>query len=139
MNNKIIILLTICLIIVSSCAQLTETGKTLWGSSTRVLEDARVDAISKSYVCSFDECFDAVLSLARDEQSYEPVSNQKIFDVFMKDRIKAHIVVLGITGNIDTTEVGIFFSRDGHNAYGRGQPTLSTLAAKLYVISLTMK
>jgi len=48
-----------------------------------------------------------------------------VFDVFINNRVKRHIVVMGIAGNVDTTEVGIFFS----------QPTLTTV--KLEVSSLS--
>ena len=39
------------------------------------------------------------------------------FDVFIDNRTKKHIVVMGIPGNVETTEVGIFFS----------QPSLTTV------------
>ena len=93
-----------------SCAPVAETTKTLWGSSTRALENARTEAISKIYSCTIDECFDGALSLGRNYENLKPI-NDKFYDVFLQDRIKSHMVVMGIKGNVNTTEVGIFFSQ----------------------------
>ncbi len=129
-----------CLFLLAcGCAQVTETTKTIWGSSTRALEHARADGLSKTYTCSFTECYEAVLSLARTEEEQEaktkreeeakkaveegkgtqpgqelgqeqkPAAEEKLFDVFLKDPRQKHIVVIGIVGNVNTTEVGIFF------------------------------
>ncbi len=121
------------------CAQVTETAKTVWGSSTADLERARTDGLRKTYTCSFTECYEAVLGLARTEEEIEaktkydeaaaagkepeagqelvpepdPVADAKSFDVFLKDPRQKHIVVIAITGNVDTTEVGIFFDEAG--------------------------
>lgn len=96
------------------CSQVAETGKSIWGSSTAALEQARVNALRRTYVCALDECFDAVLSLANNEEALKP-QTEKLFDVFLKDRRKAHIVVMGIAGNVDTTEIGIFFDDMGQD------------------------
>ena len=58
-------------LLVSGCAQVTETAKKVWGSSTAALERARMDALGKTYTCSFTECYDAVLGLARTEEEQE--------------------------------------------------------------------
>jgi len=120
--------------------QVKETAKVIWGSSTKALEDARVDAIEKTYRCSYDACFDSVLTLTRKKTTrregykitgklIEDAENEEedvgVFDVFINDRVKKHIVVMGIEGNVDTTAVGIFFS----------QPSLTTV--KLEVSSLS--
>ena len=128
-------------VLVTGCASIKETAKVMWGSSTRALEEARADGISKTYHCQFDECFDAVLSLARTEsaiyltsgyegEKIQPVSDEAkaaqqeqaqaetpvidqesdLFEIFMSNRQKGYLVVMGIVGNVDTTEVGIFFS-----------------------------
>ena len=120
--------------------QLHETAKFIWGSSTKALEDARVNAIEKTYSCSFKDCYDSVLTLERAEPVYVKKYNEEgeevddegklkepdsegFFDVFIDNRAKKHIVVMGIEGNVATTEVGIFFS----------QPNLTTV--KLEVAS----
>ena len=129
MIQKLLINFSVCLIFFcQGCALICDMPRTLWGSSIRALEDARLDAVSRSYVCSFDECFDAVLSLGRNEKMYNPVSKRKVFDIFLKDRIRACIVVMGIKGNIDTTEVGIFFSPSGRRAIKVEVSSLSSTA-----------
>ena len=136
MLKKILIFICISTVSVSlsSCAFVTEVSKTIWGSSIRHLENARQDALSASFQCSVEECFEAVLMIVgqEKEKTVEIVENQErnfygndgkneegvlkkelavthLFDVFIKNRVKQHIVVMGISGNIDTTEVGIFF------------------------------
>jgi len=112
-------------VIVSGCAFVTETSKTIWGSSTRALENARDEAISKSFVCSLDECFEMVLSLgevqveieqiedeAGQAETKETITRPKFYNVFLKNRVKRHIVVIGVPGSVNTTEVGIFFDKN---------------------------
>lgn len=167
MKRLNLICTVLCLAVFSGCAQVntaakaawgvsTETVKTIWGSSTRALEKARADAIEKTYSCSLNDCYDAVLALDRKVKTYvdesfdelgqpieetdesgekkdESVEEKKkiepesggVFDVFINDRKKSHIVVMGVRGNVDTTEVGIFFS----------QPSLTTV--KIEVASLS--
>lgn len=147
LERKNLILLFCLLFCVLGCAQITETAKVIWGSSTRALENARADAITKTYRCSFDDCYDAVLSFARDKETRaqevrdEETRAQEIdrvetdsddeevqknyFNIFINDRKKGHIVVMGIEGNVGTTEAGIFFS----------QPSLTTV--KIEVTSLS--
>ncbi len=123
------VLFSFCLLFFcQGCSWLADMPRTLWGSSIRALEDARVNALSRSYICSFDDCFDAVLSLGRNESKYVPYTKRKIFDVFLKDRIRACIVVMGIKGNIDTTEVGVFFYPSGKNAIRVDVSSLSSIA-----------
>lgn len=146
---NLMVLLFFLVISFGGCAQITETVKVIWGSSTRALENARVDAISKTYRCSFNDCFDEVLTLARAEkikiieedddgkdddekEDYEVVvesSSTEFFYVFIKNREKRHLVVMDIAGNVDTTEVGIFFA----------QPTLTTVKVEISSLSSSAK
>lgn len=115
-NKRLNKFLVFCILMVlPGCSFLTEAAKSVWGSSTKSLERARIDAVTKTYECNFNECFDAALSLARNAAVDEPVT-KKFFDVFINNRVKGHIVVMGIEGNVDTTEVGIFFVEYGHKA-----------------------
>ena len=127
-----------------SVPQLKETAKFIWGSSTKSLENARDDALVKTYHASFNDCYEAVLALGREKRVYidyrnveedSTEGNEEVdvnvpvvggyFDVFIKNRKKRLIVVMGIKGNVDTTEAGIFFT----------QPTSTTV--KLEVSSLS--
>ncbi len=75
-KHDVIIGLLIILVSVIGCAPVkktvkvvwglsNETAKEMWGSSTRALEKARANSIIKTYRCELNDCFDAVLSLAR--------------------------------------------------------------------------
>ena len=134
---------------------ITEPMKRIWGTSMMRLEKKRQEALKATYACSFDECYDAVLSLGRGKEfdeliepyyyhslavepegtttpyrgivpdvpqailpeTQETVSTDKtskpgqIFDVFHKSRTKGYIVFMGTPGSVDTTEVGVFFTR----------------------------
>ncbi|MBI5149530.1 MAG: hypothetical protein HZA28_02000 [Candidatus Omnitrophica bacterium] len=140
MRSRVLyIFLTVLVIATAGCARLSEPFKVIWGTSTTALENARLSGLRKTYTCSFTECYDAVLSLARTQEEQEvnakreeeaknaskegketppgqevvleqkPAVEEKFFDVFLKDPRQKHIVVIGIVGNVDTTEVGIFF------------------------------
>ena len=116
------------LLVLTGC----EMTKKILGTSTQALQEARVDAFAKTYQCSFNECYEAVLALQRinrgtysldqstellDHETYrrdqsQPVAEgDGIFDIFQQDRVRGIIVVMGIKGNVDTTEVGIFFDK----------------------------
>ena len=106
---NIYILSTIILIV--GCAQTQEVAKTFWGSSTRALEEARKDAIKKTFDCEFQKCFDAVLHLTQ-----APVTDEeKTYQLFLKNRKKKVIVLMYIPGSVDTTEVGVFFESPQNN------------------------
>jgi len=84
----------------AGCEHLMEPTKTLWGSSTRALEHARGDATVKTFLSGWEECFDKVLEIATEND----------LTVFVSDRHNLRIVLMGFSGSISTTEVGIFFS-----------------------------
>lgn len=107
-KKNLFFILPIILVGLNGCAQTTEFVKVILGNTTKTLEKERVNAITRTYQCDIDDCFDAVLSLARDQKQLEP-RTEKFFEVFMKNRVKSYIIVMGVAGNIETTEVGIFF------------------------------
>ncbi|HBO96683.1 MAG TPA: hypothetical protein DE315_06595 [Candidatus Omnitrophica bacterium] len=147
-------------LLTTGCAQLTETAKKIWGSSTAALERARVDGLRKTYTCAFAECYDAVLGLARTEEEQEAkakqeeeakkaaeetggagpgqelgqpqksIADNKFFDIFLKDPHQKHIVVIGVSGNVDTTEVGIFLEEAGPSAVKVEISSLSSTAKR---------
>ena len=82
------------------CAVITEPFKVIWGSSTHALEGARDRAISKTYSGDFDTGYDAVLKIVKERR----------YVLFINERSKGRMVVMGIPGNVNTTEVGIFFN-----------------------------
>ena len=76
-----------------------ELTKTIWGSSTRALEQARAQAIAKTYDKSYWETLRASLEIVQ----------KKSYTVFKKDEVRGYMVLLGIKGSVNTTEVGVFF------------------------------
>ena len=122
--NKIYLIIGV-VVLLSGCTPL-EMGRTVWGSSIRSLEEARGDGFQKTYVCRFDECFDAVLTLDRKKEA--EANLKETFAVFMKDRVRSVIVAIGIFGQVDTTEVGIFFDRVEDGKYAVEISSLSTAA-----------
>ncbi len=120
------------LFLLGGCAAMQEDARILWGSSTQALEEDRPNAVRKTFSCAPSECFDLVLKFANAEtgemvepsktatatefdSSYgtdvKPVLQKgKNFDVFLKDRKKNVIVVMGVPDHVNTTEVGIFFT-----------------------------
>ena len=102
-------------LMLTGCGHLVEFSKTVWGSSTRALEEARVNGIIKTYDCTVDRCYDEVLNIAQEAK----------YKIFINNKPKATIVVMGIKGSVNTTEVGIFFS------------DISDSQTKIYISSLS--
>ena len=95
------LIIIICLF--SSCSILKggqEFTKTIWGSSTRVLEQARDTAISKTYDKPYWDCV----------RSTADVLNKTKWVIFKKDEVKGYFVIMGIKGSVNTTEVGLFLN-----------------------------
>lgn len=106
MKKTVLILCAVGAIVsVAGC----ETVKKVMGTSIAHLQTARAEAMTMSFDCSFADCFDSVLTLSRNEYMGDSLSGEKPFETFQKDRVRGYVVVMGVAGNIDTTEVGIFF------------------------------
>jgi hypothetical protein len=123
MKKTHIPLLIFLVLILSGC----EVTKSVLGISTRKLENAIPDGISKSYKCGLRECYEAILALDHNEPDLEP-QTEKYFEIFMKKPEKGQIIVMGIPGQVDTTEVGIFLSSEGGDITRIDIASLSTQA-----------
>ncbi len=129
MKNYKMLLTLIAVLGVSGCASFREEAKLLWGSSTSELESVRNEASRSTFSCSWEECFNAVVKYANvptaslPEPALHPETmNQtavasvekpikvKNLDLFLQDRERRVIVVMGIPGSVNTTEVGLFFT-----------------------------
>jgi hypothetical protein len=98
--KQLLIIGIVCLF--SSCAvwnNTVEVGKTIWGSSTRALEAARDKAVTKTYDKPYWDCVRSAIA----------VVNKKEWVLFKKDEIKGYLVVMGVKGCVNTTEIGVFF------------------------------
>ena len=88
----------------SSCVvwnNTVEVGKTIWGSSTRALEQARDRAITRTYDKPYWDCVRSAVA----------VVGKKHWVIFKKDEMKGYMVVMGVKGCVDTTEIGVFFDK----------------------------
>ena len=129
--------LAVLSLMVSACA-IKEAAKKVVGNSTQTLkEQSQSNALSQSFFCSYQACFDAVMSMARDNESSIPWKktdqpNEGFFHIFMNDLYAnpPHIIVMGIQGNIDTTEVGIFFVRTSRETIRVDISSLSSIAKR---------
>ncbi len=107
----------------SSCAvgdNTLELGKTVWGSSTRALEQARDKAITKTYDKPYWDCVHSAIA----------VIGKKHWVIFKKDEIKGYVVVMGVRGCVNTTEIGIFFDELSDNQTRIEISSLSTNAKR---------
>ena len=99
------------------CTWLTDSPRTFWGSSVRVLSGLREQGDSAEFQCLKDACFEAVLGLTAPFGSAD--ASEK-FVLFAKDAQQNYLIIMGITDSVDTTEVGIFFDAlpDGRTRVG---------------------
>ena len=103
--------------LICGCGHAAEFTKQIWGSSTKALEEARSDASVKSFNCDYEECFDAVLGIAKKNK----------LTIFINEKKRSRLVLMGIPGSVDTTEVGVFFL------------TFSARETKIEVTSLSLQ
>lgn len=128
----------VCLVHLAGCSIAVEGVKKVLGTSIETLKEERENAITKSYYCSFEDCFEKVMFLARETRSAIPWIKEEfdpaegVFDVLMKDLYASppYIVVIGIPGSVNTTEVGIFFSRKSRETISLDISSLSTSAKR---------
>ena len=98
------IILVVFMILISGCASIQEPFKTFWGSSTRVLREAK-NSQAEEFNCSYNDCFDKTLKILKGIRA----------NIFINNRLRGEIVVMNVKDSIDTTEVGIFFMELGNN------------------------
>lgn len=97
MKNRCLLLLSI--LVFSGCSTLSDAPRNILGFSTKEMEDARGQSVYQSYNCEFSQCFSAVLALMEESK----------INVFSRDEERGLIVLMGVPGVVDTTEVGVFF------------------------------
>lgn len=107
-NNSKKLLMLLAFLFIAGCASVSEPFKFVMGTSTKALEEARENAMSANYECTLSQCFDAALALGVNYSKGVPI-NKKYYYIFQKSRKKGMIVVMEIPGQVNTTEVGIFF------------------------------
>ncbi len=98
-----------------------EITKTIWGSSTRKLEQARSQAITKTYDKSYWNTMRAAIAVMEKEE----------WVLFKKDEVSGYVVLMGIKGAVNTTEVGVFLVEVTPNQTRIEISSLSTSAKRL--------
>ena len=119
-----LILTVVMGVFLSGCAVVdggVELTKTIWGSSTRALEEARANAIVKAYDKGYWDVLRASVG----------VVEKKKYVVFKKDEVKGYMVVVGVRGSVNTTEVGIFFVEVSDNQTRIEVSSLSSNAKRI--------
>ena len=86
------------IILLSGCATVIEGAKGIAGISTKSLEQARKDAITRKFSYNYLVCFGKTQDILKQIDAY----------VYMQD-IKKHMIALYVSSQ-DTTAVGIFFT-----------------------------
>ena len=114
------------IVILSGCSTVGEVSKTIWGSSTRVLEQERINALTKVY----DKDYWTILKTA------VTYLENKGYIVFKKDEVRGVLIVMGVPGAVNTTEVGVFFVELNDNQTRVELTSLSTNAKRLLSNSL---
>jgi hypothetical protein len=88
----------------SGCAAITEGAKGVAGISTRALEEARKDAITKAFNYDYFTCYTKILDILKQIDAY----------IYTQD-IKRHMIAIYVSEQ-DTTPVGLFFKEiDANN------------------------
>ena len=93
----VILIFAICILNFIGCARLKETAKGIAGISTKVLEDNRRYALTKTFNYDYFTCYTKVIDALKRIDAY----------IYVKD-IKKHMIAIYVSG-ADTTPVGLFF------------------------------
>ncbi len=112
--------------VIGGCAGVRDIPKSIWGSTTRVLEEERTNALIKTYDKNYWDCYKAALG----------VVNKKKLVLFKKDEVRGYMVLMGIPGSVDTTEVGVFLVELGDQKTRIELSSLSTNAKRLLAKTL---
>jgi hypothetical protein len=116
--------IALLVVVCSSCAHIVdntvEVGKTIWGSSIRALEQDRPRAVTKTYDKPYWDCVRSTVNICK-----------KHWVIFQKNEVKGYIVIIGVHGAVNTTEIGIFFDELSENKTRIEITSLSTNAKRL--------
>ena len=96
-NSLLVICVFSCSVLAISCATMQETGKGIAGTSTKVLEEGRANAITKDFRYDYFTSYTKSLDALRDMSAY-----------IYTQSLKGHMIAVYVSRR-DTTPVGIFF------------------------------
>ena len=92
-----LLLFAFCIFNLTGCANLKEVIKGYSGTSTKVLEDGRKQAIARSFSCDYPVCYKQTLDILEQIGTY----------IYAKDATKQMVAIY--LSEKDTTPVGLFF------------------------------
>ena len=102
-NSLLVICVFSCSVLAISCATMREIGKGIAGTSTKVLEDGRANAITKDFRYDYFTSYTKALDALRDMGAY-----------IYTQSLKGHMIAVYVSKR-DTTPVGVFFKEIGVN------------------------
>lgn len=102
-NSLLVICIFLCSVLAISCSTMKETVKGIAGTSTKVLEDGRVNAIAKNFNFDYFTSYTKSLDALKEMGAY-----------IYKQSLKEHMIAVYVSKR-DTTPVGIFFKEVGPN------------------------
>lgn len=95
-----------------------EAVKKVAGTSTSTLQERRAEGLSQTFYCTYQDCYNAIMALGRRKDSVKPWIHDEspdpgVFTIFMSDLYAnpPYIILMGVEGSVDTTEVGVFLER----------------------------
>ena len=118
-NIRFLLIAICCLlsVVLSGCVTIKEMSKGFMGVSTQVLEDKRKDALKKSFVLGYDDCYAKVKEILAKDTLVKDASAEDTLDkqtntpyIYAEDTQKKMIAIY--LSPTDTTPVGIFFTEE---------------------------
>ena len=100
-NSLLVICVFLCSVFAISCATMKETAKGMAGTSTKVLEDGRVNAIVKNFNFDYFTGYTKSLDALKEMGAY-----------IYTQSLKGHMIAVYVSRR-DTTPVGVFFKEIG--------------------------
>lgn len=127
MRKEVYLPILCVLFLVAGCttASFKERIKRILGTSTQEIEEARVDALKRTYPRDYDTCYTKTKEILKTAGSY----------IYADDGTKQMLAIY--VSSTDTTTVGIFFNRIAPDTTeiqvaSPSSSTRDTLAAKLF-------
>jgi len=100
-NSLLVICVFLCSVLAISCSTMKETAKGIAGTSTKVLEEGRANAITKDFRYDYFTSYTKSLDALKEMGAY-----------IYTQSLKGHMIAVYVSKR-DTTPVGIFFKEIG--------------------------
>jgi len=96
--------------LVSGCVSLKEAARGIAGTSTKILEESRPQAIVKQYELPYDDCYAKVKEVLKEKKlpKEKGAAEEKEAYIYREDKAKGMLAIY--VSEDDTTPVGIFLT-----------------------------